>query len=102
MSRALADAAGNLYSHTNGTDDGDDHQTEYGAGTALVVVLFGLLMISLVFAVPYYVDDTYYAPLGRRKENVVYVSRTADAPTGMMIEAVAVRPNLAALGCDKV
>ena len=121
MSRALADAAGEIYGHVNGTDDGDgddDHTTEYGTGTALVVLLLGVLMISLVLAMPWYLDDAYYMPLGRRKQQVVYVSTTQKAtaktatavasPGGLVIEAIevtaiaATRPDLSGLSCEKV
>ena len=64
--------------HTNGTDTGDDHTTDYGAGTAMVIVVLGFLLIGVTLATPWFLDDAYYTPLNRRTQQVVLVR--ADTP----------------------
>ena len=67
-------------SHNNDTDTGDDHTTDYGAGTALVVVLLGLVLLSTVMAAPYFYSESWYQPLsyGSAAQRVVLVR--ADIP----------------------
>ena len=66
---------------TNGTDTGDDdHTTNYGSGTAFVIVLLGLLLIGMVISAPWFLGDEYYTPLSMypRKQQVILVR--ADTP----------------------
>jgi hypothetical protein len=69
-------------SHSNDTDTGDDHTTDYGSGTALVVVLLGLVLLSVVMAAPYFYSDSWYQPLSygsaQQQQRVVLVR--ADIP----------------------
>ena len=66
-----------LVGHTNGTDTGEeDHDTTYGTGTALVVVLLGLLLIGTVVASPYFFGEQLYTPIYRQQ---VVLTR-ADTP----------------------
>ena len=72
--------------HTNGTDT-DDHTTTYGSGGALVFVFLGFFLISIVAAMPYYLDETYYTPLSQRfvlvrgnKQGVVKVDAVPATP----------------------
>jgi hypothetical protein len=66
-----------LVGHTNGTDP-HDHETNYGTGTAVVIIVLGFLLIGMTVATPYFTSDTYYTPLGRRPQQVVLVR--ADTP----------------------
>ena len=65
--------------HTNGTDP-TDHETNYGAGTAFVIVLLGLLLIGMIISAPWFLGEEYYTPLSMypRKQQVILVR--ADTP----------------------
>lgn len=71
-------------SHSNDTDTGDDHTTDYGSGTALVVVLLGLVLLSAVMAAPYFYSDSWYQPLsyGGAQQRVVLVRADTPVPQG--------------------
>jgi len=66
-----------LVGHTNGTDP-HDHETPYGTGTAVVIIVLGFLFIGMIVATPWFLDDTYYTPLSRRTQQIVLIR--ADAP----------------------
>ena len=40
---------------------GNDHTSDYDPLTAIWVALLGVLALSVVFIVPYWVDDTWYS-----------------------------------------
>lgn len=67
--------------HTNGSDTGDDHTTDYGAGTAMVIVILGFVLIGLTVATPWFMGDSYYTPLYGAPRQVLVVQGKPVTPT---------------------
>ena len=65
--------------HTNGTDP-TDHETNYGAGTAFVVVLLGLLLIGMIISAPWFLGEEYYTPISMYPGGKVLVLQGANTP----------------------
>lgn len=65
--------------HTNHTDT-EDHTTDYGTGTAFIIVFLGLLFVGMIVAAPWFLGDSYYTPLYPRKGEQVVVLQRADVP----------------------
>ena len=73
--------------HTNGTEP-EDHDTGYGTGTALIIVLLGFVFVGMVIATPWFLGDEYYTPLYPRRAQQVVLVR-ADTP---IVKGVPVDP----------
>lgn len=69
-----------LVGHTNGTDGGQEHDTTYGSGMAIVIVLLGMVAIGLVLTTPYFLGDSYYTPLSVSRKPTQVVLVRADTP----------------------